>query len=225
RDGPPGQARLREARHAVHGSDRDRPHHGPPSLEGRGAAVRPAGPLPRGVRPRRRRKGPHGPRGLHGPCDRRGRAPLPPHDEHAPRDRRRPRDGRARRRAPLNLEYVQFHPTTLYHPDAEGFLISEALRGEGAVLVNRAGEPFMRRYAPGLKDLAPRDIVTRAIVEEMTSRGEPCVYLDLAHHYRVHEGQSIKERFPTIAATCQTFGIDIATEPIPVVPAAHYHCG
>ncbi len=127
--------------------------------------------------------------------------------------------------ATMNLEYVQFHPTTLYQPDAEGFLISEALRGEGAVLVNRAGEPFMRRYAPGLKDLAPRDIVTRAIVEEMTSRGEPCVYLDLAHHYRVHEGQSIKERFPTIAATCQTFGIDIATEPIPVVPAAHYHCG
>jgi L-aspartate oxidase len=127
--------------------------------------------------------------------------------------------------ATLNLEYVQFHPTTLYHPDAEGFLISEALRGEGAVLVNRAGEPFMRRYAPELKDLAPRDVVTRAIVEEMTSRGEPCVYLDLVHHYRVHEGQSIRDRFPTIAATCEKFGIDIATEPIPVVPAAHYHCG
>ena len=127
--------------------------------------------------------------------------------------------------ATLNLEYVQFHPTTLYHPEAEGFLISEALRGEGAVLVNRAGEPFMRRYAPKLKDLAPRDVVTRAIVEEMTSRGEPCVYLDLAHHYRVHEGQSIVERFPTIAKTCEKFDIDIATEPIPVVPAAHYHCG
>jgi L-aspartate oxidase len=127
--------------------------------------------------------------------------------------------------ATMNLEYVQFHPTTLYHPEAEGFLISEALRGEGAVLVNRAGEPFMRRYAPELKDLAPRDVVTRAIVEEMTSRGEPCVYLDLAHHYRVHEGQSIKERFPTIAKTCEKFDIDIATEPIPVVPAAHYHCG
>ncbi|MGZ6970523.1 MAG: L-aspartate oxidase, partial [Thermoanaerobaculia bacterium] len=127
--------------------------------------------------------------------------------------------------ATMNLEYVQFHPTTLYQPDAEGFLISEALRGEGAVLVNRAGEPFMRRYAPGLKDLAPRDVVTRAIVEEMTARGEPCVYLDLVHHYRPHEGQSIRERFPTIAATCEKFGIDIATEPIPVVPAAHYHCG
>src|SRR5512141_3014455 len=127
--------------------------------------------------------------------------------------------------ATLNLEYVQFHPTALYHEDAEGFLISEALRGEGAVLVNRAGEAFMQRYAPQLKDLAPRDVVTRAIVEEMTTRGEPCVYLDLAHHYRVHEGQSIKERFPTIAKTCEKFDIDIATEPIPVVPAAHYHCG
>jgi L-aspartate oxidase len=127
--------------------------------------------------------------------------------------------------ATLNLEYVQFHPTTLYHPDAEGFLISEALRGEGAVLVNRAGEPFMRRYAPALKDLAPRDVVTRAIVEEMTARGEPCVYLDLVHHYTPHGGQSIKERFPTIAATCARFGIDISKEPIPVVPAAHYHCG
>jgi L-aspartate oxidase len=127
--------------------------------------------------------------------------------------------------ATLNLEYVQFHPTTLYHPDAEGFLISEALRGEGAVLVNRAGEAFMRRYDPKRKDLAPRDVVTRAIVEEMTSRGEPCVYLDLAGHYKAHNGQAIRDRFPTIAATCETFGIDIAKEPIPVVPAAHYFCG
>jgi L-aspartate oxidase len=127
--------------------------------------------------------------------------------------------------ATLNLEYVQFHPTTLYRPDAQGFLISEALRGEGAVLVNRSGEAFMSRYAPKLRDLAPRDVVTRAIVEEMTTRGDPCVYLDLAHHYRVHEGQGIRERFPTIAKTCATFGIDIAKEPIPVVPAAHYHCG
>ena len=126
--------------------------------------------------------------------------------------------------ATMNLEYVQFHPTTLYHPDAQGFLISEALRGEGAVLVNRAGEAFMRRYDTR-KDLAPRDIVTRAIVEEMTTRGEPCVFLDLAHHYKAHNGQGIRERFPTIAATCETFGIDIATEPIPVVPAAHYFCG
>ena len=127
--------------------------------------------------------------------------------------------------ATLNLEYVQFHPTTLYHPDADRFLISEALRGEGAVLVNKSGEAFMERYDPVRKDLAPRDVVTRAIVEEMTQRGEPCVYLDLANNYRPHEGQSIRDRFPTIAATCEGFGIDIAKEPIPVVPAAHYFCG
>jgi L-aspartate oxidase len=126
--------------------------------------------------------------------------------------------------ATLNLEYVQFHPTTLYHPDAERFLISESLRGEGAVLVNRAGEAFMGRY-DRRKDLAPRDIVTRAIVEEMTARSEPCVYLDLAHHYRGKGRLSIRERFPTIAATCSRYGIDIAVEPIPVVPAAHYFCG
>ena len=108
--------------------------------------------------------------------------------------------------AALNLEYVQFHPTTLYHPDADRFLISEALRGEGGVLVNRSGEPFMQRYDAQRKDLAPRDVVTRAIVEEMTARGEPCVYLDLAHHYKPHAGQSIRERFPTIAAKCESSG-------------------
>ena len=126
--------------------------------------------------------------------------------------------------ATMNLEYVQFHPTTLYHPDAERFLISEALRGEGAVLLNRAGEAFMPRYDKQ-KDLAPRDVVTRAIVEEMTQRGDPCVFLDLAHHYRTHNHQTIEERFPNIASTCKQYGIDIAKEPIPVVPAAHYHCG
>lgn len=125
--------------------------------------------------------------------------------------------------AVLNLEYVQFHPTTLYHPDAHRFLISEALRGEGAVLVNRSGKAFMHRYDRERKDLAPRDVVTRAIVEEMTSRGEPCVYLDLAHNYR--GDVPIRDRFPTIAATCAKHGIDIASEPIPVVPAAHYFCG
>lgn len=127
--------------------------------------------------------------------------------------------------AVLNLEYVQFHPTTLYHPDAERFLISEALRGEGAVLVNRAGEAFMPRYDAERKDLAPRDVVTRAIVEEMTGRGEPCVYLDLAHHYEGKGRTAIRDRFPTIASTCAKFGIDISSEPIPVVPAAHYFCG
>jgi hypothetical protein len=89
--------------------------------------------------------------------------------------------------AVLNLEYVQFHPTTLYHPDGDRFLISEALRGEGAVLVNRSGKAFMQRYDKERKDLAPRDVVTRAIVEEMTTRGEPCVYLDLAHNYEGRE--------------------------------------
>jgi len=127
--------------------------------------------------------------------------------------------------AVLNLEYIQFHPTTLYHPDASAFLISESLRGEGAVLVNKAGEPFMHRYDPKRKDLAPRDVVTRAIVEEMTSRGDPCVFLDLVHNYKAHGRLSIRDRFPTIAATCEKYGIDIATEPIPVVPAAHYFCG
>ncbi|HEX7579199.1 MAG TPA: L-aspartate oxidase [Thermoanaerobaculia bacterium] len=127
--------------------------------------------------------------------------------------------------AVLNLEYVQFHPTTLYHPDASAFLISESLRGEGAILVNRSGEAFMERYDAKRKDLAPRDVVTRAIVEEMTTRGDPCVFLDLAHNYRAHNRLSISERFPTIAATCAKFGIDIAREPIPVVPAAHYFCG
>ena len=126
--------------------------------------------------------------------------------------------------ATLNLEYVQFHPTTLYHEEAEGFLISESLRGEGAVLVNRAGEAFMGRY-DRRRDLAPRDVVTRAIVTEMTERGEPCVYLDLARHFRSDDGLGIRERFPTIATTCARFGIDIEKEPIPVVPAAHYHCG
>jgi L-aspartate oxidase len=126
--------------------------------------------------------------------------------------------------ATMNLEYVQFHPTALYHEDAEGFLISESLRGEGAVLVNRAGEAFMSRY-DRRRDLAPRDVVTRAIIEEMTERGDPCVFLDLARHFRSHDGLTIRERFPTIAATCARLGIDIAKEPIPVVPAAHYHCG
>jgi L-aspartate oxidase len=125
----------------------------------------------------------------------------------------------------MNLEYMQFHPTALYHPDAARFLISESLRGEGAVLVNRAGERFMERYDPERKDLAPRDVVTRAIVEEMTSRGEPCVYLDLAGKWKGHDGLSITDRFPTIAAECARHGIDIAKEPIPVVPAAHYFCG
>ena len=123
----------------------------------------------------------------------------------------------------LNAEYVQFHPTALADKKANHFLISEALRGEGARLRNQRGEYFMERYAPELKDLAPRDVVARAIVEEMTRNKEEFVYLDLANFY--HGPQAIPERFPNIRAACADIGVDIERDPIPVVPAAHYFCG
>jgi L-aspartate oxidase len=123
----------------------------------------------------------------------------------------------------MNAEYVQFHPTALADKKANHFLISEALRGEGARLKNQRGEYFMERYAPELKDLAPRDVVARAIVEEMTRNKEEFVYLDLANFY--HGPQPIPERFPNIRAACADIGIDIERDPIPVVPAAHYFCG
>ena len=123
----------------------------------------------------------------------------------------------------MNTEYVQFHPTALADKKANHFLISEALRGEGARLRNQRGEYFMQRYSPELKDLAPRDIVARAIVEEMTRNKEEFVYLDLANFYNGH--QPIKERFPNIRAACLEIGVDIERDPIPVVPAAHYFCG
>jgi L-aspartate oxidase len=123
----------------------------------------------------------------------------------------------------MNAEYVQFHPTALADKKANHFLISEALRGEGARLRNQRGEYFMERYAPELKDLAPRDVVARAIVEEMTQNKEEFVYLDLASHYNGH--QPIAERFPNIRAACLEIGVDIERDPIPVVPAAHYFCG
>ena len=123
----------------------------------------------------------------------------------------------------MNAEYVQFHPTALADKKANHFLISEALRGEGARLRNQRGEYFMERYAPELKDLAPRDIVARAIVEEMTRNKEEFVYLDLANFYNGH--QPIRERFPNIRAACLEIGVDIERDPIPVVPAAHYFCG
>jgi L-aspartate oxidase len=129
---------------------------------------------------------------------------------------------RARARI-MNAEYVQFHPTALADKKANHFLISEALRGEGARLRNQRGEYFMERYAPELKDLAPRDVVARAIVEEMTRNKEEFVYLDLANFY--HGPQPIAERFPNIRAACAEIGIDIRRDPIPVVPAAHYFCG
>ena len=123
----------------------------------------------------------------------------------------------------MNAEYVQFHPTALAGKKGNHFLISEALRGEGARLMNQRGEYFMEKYSPSLQDLAPRDVVTRAIVEEMTMSKDDYVLLDLSNHYKGHE--PIKERFPNIYRECQAIGVDIERDPIPVVPAAHYFCG
>jgi len=119
-----------------------------------------------------------------------------------------------------NLEFVQFHPTCLYHLDAKSFLISEAVRGEGAHLINGRGEKFMSRYHQ-MADLAPRDVVARSIDREMKTSGDPSVFLDLRHLDR----RKVEERFPNLVKTCAGFGIDMAGEPIPVVPAAHYMCG
>ncbi len=122
----------------------------------------------------------------------------------------------------MNAEYVQFHPTALADKQANHFLVSEALRGEGARLRNQKGELFMEKYSP-LNDLAPRDVVARAILEEMTVNKDEFVYLDLANFYKGHV--PIAERFPNIRRACAEIGVDIEREPIPVVPAAHYFCG
>ncbi|MBD3391540.1 MAG: L-aspartate oxidase [Chitinivibrionales bacterium] len=119
-----------------------------------------------------------------------------------------------------NMEFIQFHPTTLYHPGADSFLISEALRGYGAVLRDRAGNEFMDRYHP-MKSLAPRDVVARAVDNEIKHSGQPCVYLDVRHA----PASKTRRRFPNIYARCRGFGIDITRDLIPVVPAAHYLCG
>ena len=122
----------------------------------------------------------------------------------------------------INAEYVQFHPTAFYYRGNAEFLISEALRGAGGRLLNAAGEPFMARYAPEWKDLAPRDEVARSIHEEMLHTGANCVYLDLKSYLKRDQ---ILSHFPTIYEACLRYGVDITRDVIPVVPAAHYFCG
>ncbi len=119
-----------------------------------------------------------------------------------------------------NMEFIQFHPTCLFHPKAKSRLLSEALRGEGAYLLNSAGERFMRRYHPDM-ELAPRDVVALSIDKEIKRRGDECVYLDISHR----GAEFIRAHFPGAYEVCQKFGFDLTKEPVPVVPAAHYTCG
>ena len=119
----------------------------------------------------------------------------------------------------MNLEFIQFHPTTLHSPEGDRFLITEAVRGEGAKLIDSRGRPFLKKYHP-LADLAPRDVVARAIDREMKRSGAPCVRLDTPSM-----SVDFKDRFPNVYENCMKRGIDPTKDPIPVVPAAHYSCG